>query len=233
MTLPLMAALVASSASAWVVSKPTSLLPEVTKHMEQARENLQSGYLDVAAAHVEVVLVGDEVTYNLKCEGLNESRQALCEQAFLYAANTWETALGGSVHFRRVDDPATAQVSVRFMPNVTMKGEAVAGYVNWKRTIRMDHSHVAEASFKADLQLRACTLNGGRMPIAAMKHEAMHELGHVLGLDDSDREGDIMGPLDVDHPCAKPLPREVEAVRELRDEAQHIRAEALVSKAKL
>ena len=59
-----------------------------------------------------------------------------------------------------------------------------------------------------------------------MRHAAMHEFGHVLGLDDSPREGDVMGPLDIDHPVSAPSALEVQTVLSFRAQAQQIIDEA-------
>jgi hypothetical protein len=65
-----------------------------------------------------------------------------------------------------------------------------------------------------------------------MKHEIMHEMGHILGLEDSDRVGDLMGPLDVNHPVSGPKSYESEAVYELRSQADRIRKEVLAGQLK-
>ena len=55
----------------------------------------------------------------------------------------------------------------------------------------------------------------------------IHELGHVLGLNDSPRVGDIMGPLDLRKPVTTLGVDEVQALRDIRESAAEIRRQAL------
>jgi predicted Zn-dependent protease len=71
------------------------------------------------------------------------------------------------------------------------------------------------------------TLNFKAMPMESMRHEMMHEIGHVLGLEDTESTGAIMGPLDMNRPVSRPLPHEVKAVWDIRLEASRIRKDAL------
>ncbi len=221
--LPLVAGILAASSIAETTARKVLLLPEVTRHMEQAHSSLTAGTLDIAAAHADVILVGGPVNYFIKYENVAQARQAVCERAFQYATSTWQTALDGSIQFHQVTDAAKADLIIRFRPSVQMKKEEVAGFANWKRTINMDGPKVTSCSYKADVQLRANSLDGDPMPLNSLRHSAMHELGHILGLDDSDRIGDVMGPLDMDHPVLKPLGYEVQAVKDLRQEALAIK----------
>lgn len=199
------------------------ILPEVRRHIDQAQSCLDSGANDMAAAHASVVLVSDDIKVNISFDQAVPDRQrANCMHALHSAFQTWSDALNGDVHFNEVATPAEATISIHFQPNVYMGHEAVAGFVNWKRTINNDGNKVLSKNFTADLQLRTLGLDLTPMPASAMHHEACHELGHVLGLDDSDHVGDLMGPLDVSHPVDKPTTKEVAAVRMIRAEAHKI-----------
>jgi hypothetical protein len=108
-----------------------------------------------------------------------------------------------------------------------MGKEPVAGFANWKRRIQTDGDKVVSATVTADLQIRTINLDGRPMPSDAMTHEVMHEVGHVLGLEDCDYLGELMGPLDVRRPVEAPLAHEADAVRDLRDEARRLKSQAL------
>lgn len=231
---PRLLLLLAASVAAYPAAAPANggarvapLLPEVTKHLDQARDAVRSGKGGLAGAHAEMVLIGDEVRFAVRFENVPESLRANSRKALEEALGAWERSLGESVRFVEVADPANAHVQVRFKRDVYMGKEPVAGFANWKRIIRTDGPDVVESRFTADLQIRTMNLDGKAMPAAAMRHEVMHEFGHVLGLEDCDHTGILMGPLDVRKPVSAPLPHETAAVRDLRDEARRVRFQAL------
>lgn len=205
-----------------------SLLPEVQKQLDDARQCTTNGTPEVAAAHANLILVDDEVTYELEFDSaVPNGLRGRCKRAFDSAIGSWQKALENTVTFKAVTDPDKAEMVIRFKPSVLMGREEVAGYVNWKRTLKADAGKVQEVGFKSLLQIRTENLDGNPMPIDCVRHEVAHEVGHVLGLDDSDRTGDLMGPLDIEHPVGGPQPYESAAVRKLRDEAHRLRADAL------
>lgn len=225
------AALAALPALATTGSPKVVLLPEVNKHLDTAREEISNGRGDIAAAHADVVLIGDEVKYSVKFEeSVPKKLYAKCEKSLDEAFRAWEDSLDESVTFVPVDDPSKANIQIRFKRDVLMGKEPVAGFANWKRKIQTDGDKVLSATVSADLQIRTVNLDGRPMPSEAMTHEVMHEVGHVLGLEDCDHLGELMGPLDVRRPVPAPRQHEASAVRELRDEAKRLKSEALAGR---
>jgi len=108
-------------------------------------------------------------------------------------------------------------IIIRFQPDVRQRGEAVAGYVNWKRT-----AGEGEGSVTGDIQIRTVNLDGSAMSGRAMRNIVVHEMGHLLGLDDTDRMGEAMSPLDISHPVSGPSSSEANVVRSLRTEATNL-----------
>lgn len=225
------AAVTALPALATTGSPKVVLLPEVNKHLDSARTEISNGRGDIAAAHADVVLIGDEVKYSVKFEeSVPKKLYGKCEKSLDEAFAAWEHSLNDSVDFVRVEDPTQANIQIRFKKDVLMGKEPVAGFANWKRKITTDGDRVVSATVTADLQIRTVNLDGRPMPSEAMTHEVMHEVGHVLGLEDCDHLGELMGPLDVRRPVSAPRQHEASAVRELRDEAKRIKAEALAGR---
>jgi predicted Zn-dependent protease len=216
-----------ASPSATDPSRNATLLPEVQKHLEDARDCSTNGTPDVAAAHANLILINDEVTYEIEYVDVSDRLKGRCKKALEGALDAWEKALEDTVTFRAVTDPSKADVIIRFRPSVMMGREEVAGYANWKRTLKADGAKVQEVSFKSDLQIRTINLDGNPMPQECIRHEIAHEFGHVLGLDDSETTGDLMGPLDTSHPVGGPKVFESAAVRRLRDEAHKLRTDAM------
>lgn len=224
----LIAAITALPALASNGTRKVILLPEVNKHLDSARTEIANGHGEIAAAHADVVLIGDEVKYSVKFEeGVPKKLYAKCEQALDEAFDSWQQSLNDTVTFVPVEDPAKAHIQIRFKRDVLMGKEPVAGFANWKRKIQLDGDRVLSATVTADLQIRTVNLDGKAMPADAMTHEVMHEVGHVLGLEDCDHLGELMGPLDVRRPVDAPRSHEASAVRDLRDEAKRLKSEAL------
>jgi predicted Zn-dependent protease len=194
----------------------------VNKHLEEGQADLASNTPGMAKAHARLVVIGPEIKFSVLFQNVAPNQHEKCLNVLKSAMDEWEKDLQGDLRFTRLPDDQTADVVVRFRPSVSMKGEPVAGYVNWKRAL-IDHSGgKVDARFSADLQIRVRNLDGNPMPQNAMRHAAMHELGHVLGLDDSPREGDVMGPLDIDNPVSAPTPLEIQTVKSIRSQAEQI-----------
>jgi hypothetical protein len=147
-------------------------------------------------------------------------------EALKAAFNVWEASLDNTIHFRLEPDPMKAGIRFTFRPEVKMGQDQVAGLTKWTRDIRVTGGIVKEVSFKADVNVRTRSLESRPMSFEAIRQESEHELGHVLGLDDSDRLGDLMGQLDAEIPVAAPRDYEILAVRNLRDEARRVKQEA-------
>lgn len=225
--LPLfLAALIAAPAPAGSPMRLSPVLPEVNKHLEMGQADIEKSTFAMACAHARLVLLDPEIRISVLFQNVSPNEHDKCLKILDAATAEWEKDLPGDVHFVRVPDGQTSNVVVRFRPSVLMKSEPVAGYVNWKREIETKTDGTVASHFSADLQIRVRNLDGAPMPTNAMRHAAMHEFGHVLGLDDSPREGDVMGPLDIDHPVSAPTSLEIQTVRSIRTEAAQIIQEA-------
>jgi len=202
------------------------ILPEVKKHLAAAHKYLASGSWEFAAAHADMVLISDDVGVAVKVDGVGESQRRDCMRALDACLDRWEEALGNTVRFHLESDPAKAELTVRFRKDVRMKREPVAGLTNWKRSISTTGGKVTDSSFKADIQVRTLDLDYRPLSYEAMRQEAEHEFGHVLGLEDSSHLGDLMGELDVMNLVSGPREYEILAVRNLRDEAKQLKTDA-------
>lgn len=114
------------------------------------------------------------------------------DRAVRAAAQWWEQRLQTPGLFHFVPGGAGAPVVLRIVPSLP-EGPNVTGYTKWTRRVTRCGDRVVNETFEARLRVRA-------MEPAAMRHAAAHELGHLLGLPDVARPGDVMGPIDPRHP---------------------------------
>lgn len=226
--LPILALLLTAFAPGSKSGATTTLapiLPEVTSHLDKAETCLDKKQFANALAHCAVIIVADEIKVAVQYENIPDRQRGSCEKAIDFAFEAWERALN-SVTFTRVEDPKDADVTVVFKPSVNLKGEAVAGLLNWKRTISNGSDGNPAGKFRAEMSVRMMTPDLNPMPAGAIRHTVTHEMGHVFGLEDTDHVGELMGPLNLSHPLTGPQDHEAAAVRAVRNQALEIRDEA-------
>jgi predicted Zn-dependent protease len=208
--------------SALPPSRLAPVLPEVTQQLEDGLADAENDTPTRACAHAQLVLLGSQLKYYVKMDLVPGKQREQCLASLHSAMAEWEHDLDGAIRFMPAASTDQSALIVRFEPNVTMNNEPVAGYVNWSRTLNTRPDGHVDSKFSADLQLRIKDLSGKTMPSDAMRHTAMHELGHVLGLDDSPVEGNVMGPLNIDNPVSAPTNLEIETVKSIRARANEI-----------
>lgn len=199
-----------------VPATKTPVLPEVKQHLVDGWACL-SDNPQMAKGHALSVLVSTDIAVEVNLERVAPDSKTACRAAIDGALEAWEKALGNGLHLHRLEEGEHSGIVIRFLPDVRQRGEAVAGYVNWKRT-----AGEGEGSVTGDVQIRTVNIDGTAMPGRAMRNIVVHEMGHLLGLDDTDRMGEAMSPLDISHPVSGPSGSEATAVRSLRTEATNL-----------
>lgn len=191
--------------------------PRVQELLDRAERSLQSGSFSEAMACTEAVLLKPTLNVNVKVQGLSDSESDQAEAVVSDALSAWEEALGYEVVFLR-SEANEADVTISFAPSVRHLGREVAGVANWSRQV-YNWGGTFSTRVSADIKVRTTTIDGAAMSAACLKHATMHELGHVLGLSDSARVGDLMGPMDVSRPATGPSDRELSTLLGYRSRA--------------
>ncbi|MFQ3586676.1 MAG: hypothetical protein SNJ76_03290 [Fimbriimonadaceae bacterium] len=214
-------------------------------HLERGRSSFESGRWQEASAQCDAILLTGTVRYEVQFEGRAIHAEERARRAIDEAVAMWSD-VADDVVFEEVSGrgygwvgfsgpPAgrsrtAVEVVIVFSPDGRRGNSPSAGHIAWQRWV----GPLPQGGFGARVQARIdirTELPGGQVPmnLAQMRHAVAHEIGHLLGLDDSPSVGDVMGPLDLARPATEPSFEEALALRELRAAARHIRLRSLLS----
>ena len=190
-------------------------------HLASAEKAYSYGHTSEATAYAEMILLRRAITVyvdeaNAPWEIRGEASKALRDSMV-----NWEDALNGDVKFRIVNYPG-ADVTIKYAGEMRYDGKNAAGTARWSRSVMSLGSGQYEYQVTATITLRTHTPQGSRMSYKQMLHTAGHELGHVLGLEDSARQGELMGPLRLDKPVERATSKERESLVSFREQADLI-----------
>lgn len=208
------------AAAALVAAAPAQLgtdrriQPRVHELLNQAEQCLQDGRTSEARTVAEMLLFRRDVRFALDFSSLTEVRAGEARRAAMAATEAWSEALDGAVRF--VESPwRAADVRISFVPSVRQSGCEVAGYAVWRRQLLNWRADEFSYQVSADIQVRTVLPGGSPMSEAAMRHTCLHELGHVLGLNDSPRPGEAMSVLSPSRPVSRPSQAEADSLKQV------------------
>ncbi len=192
-------------------------------HLDYADRAVTLGNSNEATAYAEMVLLRREITVYVDESKAPWQIKEDAAKALRDAAVNWEDALNREIKFRFVPF-RDADVIVTYSEAVRFDGKEAAGTVRWTRQVMNLGSDQYHYEVRANITLRAHTPSGSMMNYRQMLHTAGHELGHVLGLEDSAKQGDLMGPLRLDRPTERATKSEKDSLLGLRRQADDILA---------
>lgn len=135
---------------------------------------------------------------------------AATRQSIDRAWQMWNALLGEETQFSRAPRRETATVVIHLRPRVYHKGVQSAGLASWERRDGDPPSQVAT------IWVGTLDQEGQPLSPAAIQHIAMHEIGHLIGLDDAPQSPGVMGWIHLDKPAAGPSLEEVRLVQATR-----------------
>lgn len=211
----------ASSVSAGDATGDPRVQDRIYDHLSAANAAARYGNAAEATAYAEMVLLKRSIRVNIDDSGVPYFQRDNARQAFLNAVINWEEALGNQVRFAFVP-LRDADVVVSYTDSMQFNSKEAAGTVRWTRQVMPLGAGQYDYAVRATMVLRTRTPRGEDMSYKQMLHTAGHELGHILGLDDTKRVGDLMGPLRLDRPIERATRDERDSLLAIRDQANLI-----------
>lgn len=184
------------------------ILPEMQTHLNYASKCANSGWFSALDASLEVIAPTKLKVY------IPHHPNPRRAEAVVSALSIWEQSLEQHVKFERVQSQNGADVTFRFVEEIKGRDGDAGGFAEWKRTVtRVQGDYIGKTTALVRL---ADSASGRKFNSDALLQSALHEIGHVLGLDDSKGSNDVMGPLDLSRPITRPQPAEINALKSLR-----------------
>ena len=212
-------ALLASLSYATGEKRDPMIQERVYDHLDRMDAAVSFGNKAEAVACAEMVLLKRDITVYVDDSEVPASLKDVASRAIQNAATNWEDSLQSGINIRFVPRFA-ADVIVKYAGNVKYEGNEAAGTVRWSRGVLDLGSGQYDYKVTASITLRTHTPNGSMMNYSQMLHTAGHELGHVLGLEDTSKVGDLMGPLKLNKPVERATRHEIDSLNEVRQRAE-------------
>lgn len=190
----------------------------VQEFLDRAEKCLGDGKSSEAKTVAEMLLFRRALRYSVDFGNLSPERAEEASGALHEAMASWSDAVNGTVEFV----PYTgrfADVRISFVDSVRSGSCEVAGHAVWRRQVLNWREDQFSYQVSAEILIRTTLPGGSRMSPSMMRHTALHELGHVLGLNDSARSGEAMSALNPFAPVSKPASAEVLSLNGVFDQA--------------
>lgn len=212
------------------LTHPSRIDAKIAEHYRLAVAAYRDRDYSQVLGETSLILLNAPVRVYVNVEDVDPSRADEYADAVGDGIAMWAAAFEGTILFERVDERSEAQVVIRFLDTLNELDRHICGHVHWKRRMVWSAGRREQvATLSADIRI-ALRENPHRAALHSMdsiRHIATHELGHILGLEDSRSRNDVMGPDVHGRPAPGFSREELAAVRNLRAECLKLRGKAL------
>lgn len=215
--------LMACSVFAGGRGKRLGLQRDMLAHLAYAQEDIRQGRNQKAMAHLSLVLLDRPLLVKVDHGTTADSKLGECTSAVNNAIGMWKTALSEE-SFKLVNKGQRPDITVHFVRDLDQSGQELSGLVHWKRSVYLYQDSSASSQTSAEIWIRTVQPNGEEMKLEHMQASLAHELGHILGLEDTNESGLIMSEMDLSNPAKRISDIEVQSILELRMKAQNLSA---------
>lgn len=186
------------------------LSDEAKACLGRAEQDSSAGRFRASLARLNALLLGATVRVSIDYSTLPSGAKKFSEGVGK-GVQMWSQCLSDSPFVFSND--RSPDVTVRFVDKVPLNGD-LQGLLEARQ--EYEWSNNAQSSKLTATIYIVATTEGRLLNSDQVSQVVAHELGHLLGLRDSDNGHEIMGLFDPRNPCISPSSREVSAVKEFR-----------------
>lgn len=190
-----------------------------TDRLAKAESMLLAGNIGLAKAQAELLLLTRPLKVVLPSGSEADEDVAA---GFKSAASIWSSALDGQLRFEFVNPGEATDITVRAAASLQRGGQQLGGNIRWVREL-LQTGRTYDYAITGSIYVRTESPDGDRISRDALQQIALHELGHLLGLGDSDEQDGVMKSLNLRRPIAAPNSAEIAAVLDARERAWSLR----------
>lgn len=202
------------------------VMPEMRRHVQLASNCFREQKWNESIAYADSVLLLGSTNYSVQFDSSSKNDETKCRNAVGQAVSMWESALDHQVQFTESSQP---NIQFRFEKEVKSANREIGGHVQWSRSVAANSAGEFVPKLTATIWVRTSQPDGKPMKPEHLRHVIAHELGHILGLNDSKVVGEVMGPLDLRRPAKKLAINETQAITTIRNQALQMRKACLLS----
>lgn len=191
--------------------------PQIAQYYSRALASASEGENQKAIGMLKLLLIPEGTTVSIDLSGVPYGDRQRVRFAIAQGFELWRSALPDDFPFRLVSDDPEANVQIRMSPTSMGPSGKCMGEIRATRKVQWNR-YVHYVEFSATIDIAYQSNPQKALATDELIHVVGHELGHALGLGDSDFGNRIMGPVALGRPFARVHEEEITAVRTFRQQ---------------
>ncbi len=194
---------------------PPSIDPQIAQYYSRALASAAEGENQKAMGMLKLLLIPEDTSVSLDLSRIPSGDRPRVRQALIQGFELWRSALPNDFPFRLTPDDPEAPVQIRVIPASIGPSGNCMGEIRATRKVQWNR-FVHYVEFTATIDVAYQSSEQRSLSSEEFVHVVGHELGHALGLGDSNLSNRIMGPVVLGNPFARIHEEELNAVRAFR-----------------
>ncbi len=196
---------------------PPSIDPQIAQYYSRALASALEGETQKATGMLKLLLIPEDTSAFLDLSRVPPGDRQRVRDALTRGFELWHTALGGDFPFHLTPNDPEAPVQIRVLSESIGHSGNCMGEIRATRKVQWNQ-FVHYIEFTATIDIAYQSDRQRALSSEELIHVLAHELGHALGLGDSDLSNRIMGPVMLGNPFARIHEEEIHAVRAFRQQ---------------